>query len=101
MRSDDMAHPPAQPGTPQAGLGAVAGSARPVDGPVQATMASGSPTASAERTASAAPDDPHAEGEHEIAGFRVGVNPVPGSVIAVIIALVLLAVVAWIPINGF
>ena len=93
MRSDDMARPPAQPGTQQAVLGAAVGAPRPVDGPVPASVASGSPTVSA--------NDPHAEGEHEIAGFRVGVNPVPGSVIAVIVALVLLAIVAWIPINGF
>lgn len=43
------------------------------------------------------PDD----GSHEIAGFRVGVNPVPFGVVLVLIFIVLIAIVSWVPVYGF
>ena len=41
------------------------------------------------------------DGEHEIAGFRVGVNPIPFSVILVFAFIFFIALVSWIPTYGF
>jgi len=43
-------------------------------------------------------DDDHT---HEIAGFRVGERSVPTSAIAFFIFVVLIALIAWIPTQGF
>lgn len=43
----------------------------------------------------------HDAHEHEIAGFRVGLNPIPFSAIIVFLFILLIATVAWIPTYGF
>lgn len=44
------------------------------------------------------PEDDHT---HEIAGIRVGERNVPTSAIAVILFIVFIALIAWIPGQGF
>ena len=41
------------------------------------------------------------DGSHEIAGFRVGVNPVPFSAVIVFLFILFIAIVSWIPTYGF
>jgi hypothetical protein len=41
------------------------------------------------------------DGSHEIAGFRVGVNPIPFSVVLVFLFILFIAIVSWVPVYGF
>lgn len=43
----------------------------------------------------------HEDGSHEIAGFRVGVNPIPFSVILVFCFIFFIAILSWVPTYGF
>ncbi|HWG85535.1 MAG TPA: hypothetical protein VNT60_08660 [Deinococcales bacterium] len=53
-----------------------------------------------EHPAGGAHDHP-SDGSHEIAGFRVGVNPIPFGVLLVLIFIVLIAMFSWVPVYGF
>ena len=45
--------------------------------------------------------DHHEEGFHSIAGFKVGEKNVPFSVIVTFMFIAAIAVIAWIPTQGF
>jgi hypothetical protein len=45
--------------------------------------------------------DHHEEGFHTIAGFRVGEKNVPFSVIVTFLIIAFIAMIAWIPTQGF
>ena len=46
-------------------------------------------------------DDHHEEGFHTIAGFKVGEKNVPFSVIVTFLFIATIAMIAWIPTQGF
>lgn len=67
--------------------------------PAASSPAPGTPTPSALAPKTERPEDAHHV--HEIAGFQVGVNPIPFSVIMVFLFIVFIAIISWIPMYGF